>query len=161
LQLNGETIGTYDIDHAHGKQLVGWWKVPYTPGELKAIAYDEAGNVIATDVQRSFGDAARIRLQADKTMLVADGTDLIFVEIGMEDADGNPVANATNRVHVQVEGAGRLVGLDNGDSTDYDQYKGLSRRLFSGKLMAIIAAKLEPGEIRIEVSSDGIETASL
>ena len=28
LQLNGKTIGTYDIDHAEGTQLSGWWKVP-------------------------------------------------------------------------------------------------------------------------------------
>lgn len=159
LQLNGRSIGTFDIDHAHGKQLVGWWKVPYEEGELKAIAYDEQGNVIATDVQRSFKDAASIRLQADKTELTADGTDLIFVEIGADDAAGHPVQNANNRVNVNVTGAGRLLGLDNGDSTDYDQYKGLSRRLFSGKLMAIIGATNEEGPIRIEVTSEGLESA--
>lgn len=32
-------------------------------------------------------------------------------------------------------GAGRLIGLDNGDSTDYEQYKGISRRMFCGKLL--------------------------
>ena len=161
LRLNGKTIGTHAIDHARGAQLVGWWKVPYEPGELKAIAYDEAGSVIATAVRRSFGDAKRIKLRADKTAMTADGTDLIFVEIGMEDERGNPVENATNRVRVDVTGAGRLVGLDNGDSTDYDQYKGVSRRLFGGKLMAIVAATLEPGPIRIDVSSVGMEAVSL
>ncbi len=161
LQFNGSMVGTYDIDHAHGKQLVGWWKLPYAPGELKAIAYDEAGQVIATDTVRSFGDAAKLRLQPDKTVLTANGTDVIYVEIGMEDADGNPVANANNRVLVEVSGAGRLIGLDNGDSTDYDPYKGLSRRLFSGKLMAIIGATLEPGEIRVDVSSRGIASGSV
>lgn len=158
LQCNGETIGTFDIDHEHGKQLVGWWKVPYKKGELKAIAYDEDGNIIATDVRRSFSDPASISLRPDKTRLQADGEDLIFIEISMKDKVGNPVENATNRVEVQVTGAGRLVGLDNGDSTDYDSFKGTSRRLFSGKLMAIIAAKLEPGDIHVEVSSEGLPT---
>jgi beta-galactosidase len=158
LQLNGVTIGTHNIDHESGKDLVGWWKIPYEKGELKAIAYDEKGNVIATDVKRSFGDAKNISLQADKETLHANGTDLIFVEISMEDKNGNPVENANNRVHVKVTGAGRLLGLDNGDSTDYDQYKGTSRRLFSGKLMAIIAATLEPGDIEMEVSSEGLES---
>ncbi|HHU82412.1 MAG TPA: DUF4982 domain-containing protein, partial [Firmicutes bacterium] len=156
LQHNGVTIGTFDIDHKHGDQLVGWWKIPYKEGELKAIAYDEHGRVIATAVRRSFKDPARIRLQADKKQVYADGTDLIFVEITMEDEGGNPVENASNRVRVEVTGAGRLIGLDNGDSTDYDQYKGVSRRLFNGKLMAIIGATLEPGKIRIEVSSKGL-----
>ncbi|MDC3416897.1 glycoside hydrolase family 2 TIM barrel-domain containing protein [Aquibacillus salsiterrae] len=161
LQLNGETVGTFDIDHEHGEDLVGWWKVPYQPGELKAIAYDEAGNVIATDVRKSFGDATKVRLNADRDKITANGTDLIFVEITVDDEDGNPVENATNRVDVEVTGAGRLLGLDNGDSTDYDQYKGKSRRLFSGKLMAIIGATLEPGQVKIEVTSKGLESETL
>ncbi|MGG1518658.1 glycoside hydrolase family 2 TIM barrel-domain containing protein [Paenibacillus oryzisoli] len=156
LQLNGVTVGTFDIDHRHGSQLVGWWKLPYEPGELKALAYDEAGRVIATAVQHSFGDAHEIRLTPDKAGLVADGEDLMFVEIAMADRDGNPVENATNRVQVEVTGAGRLLGLDNGDSTDYDAYKGVSRRLFSGKLMALIGARLEPGTVRVEVTSEGL-----
>ncbi|WP_199619576.1 glycoside hydrolase family 2 TIM barrel-domain containing protein [Paenibacillus alkalitolerans] len=158
LQFNGTTIGTHDIDREHGTQLVGWWKIPYTEGEIKAVAYDESGNVIATDVRRSFGDAKKIRLHADRKVMTADGTDLIFVEIGMEDGDGNPVENANNRVRVEVTGEGRLLGLDNGDSTDFDPYKGVSRRLFSGKLMAIIGATLTPGKIRIEASSEGMQT---
>ena len=102
---------------------------------------------------RRLDDPARIRLKADKKEIQANGTDLIFVEISMEDAAGNPVENAVNRVEVRVSGAGRLVGLDNGDSTDYDSYKGTSRRLFSGRLLAIIAARLELGEVVLDVSS--------
>ncbi|RIX52652.1 DUF4982 domain-containing protein [Paenibacillus nanensis] len=161
LLLNGVSVGTHLIDHERGAQLVGWWKLPYEPGELKAIAYDEAGSVIATDVRRSFGDAKRIRLHADKETMTADGADLIFVEIGMVDAAGNPVDNANNRVRVEVTGAGRLLGLDNGDSTDYDPYKGHSRRLFSGKLMAIIGATLQPGDIQVKVTSEGLAPESL
>jgi len=161
LQLNGETIGTFDIDHQNGTQLVGWWKVPYVPGVLKAIAYDEDGRVIATTERRTFGDAHRIRLRPDKYRLRADGIDLIFVEIYVEDAAGNVVENASNRMEITVTGAGRLIGLDNGDSTDFDQYKGLSRRLFNGKLMAIIGAKLEPGTIRIEVASKRLGTETM
>lgn len=157
LQANGVTVGTHDIDHEHGTQLVGWWQIPYEAGEIKAIAYDETGKIIATDVKRSFGEVKRIGLHPDKEKLTANGVDLIFAEITMEDELGNPVENAYNRVHVRVTGAGRLLGLDNGDSTDYDQYKGLSKRLFSGKLMAIIGATLAPGKIRMEVSSKGLE----
>jgi beta-galactosidase len=158
LQFNGETVGTHDIDHAHGTQLVGWWKLPYAEGELKAVAYNEAGEVIATEVKKSFKDAKQICLNPDTNTIVANGTDLIFIEVTMKDENGNPVENANNRVQVEVTGAGRLIGLDNGDSTDYDQYKGKSRRLFSGKLMAVIGATLDPGKIKLEVSSNGLDT---
>ena len=161
LFFNGESMGVREIDHVRGKQISGRWKIPYRRGVLKAVAYDENGSIIATDTQSSFGDAARIVLKPDKTVMNADGLDMIFVEISMADSEGIPVANANNRVEVTVTGAGRLVGLDNGDSTDYDQYKGTSRRLFSGKLLAMVASKQEPGQVRLRVSSPGLETAEL
>ena len=60
-----------------------------------------------------------------------------------------------------MEGAGRLIGLDNGDSTDYDSYKGTVRKLFQGKLLAMIAAKTIPGEIRVTVEDAWTATASM
>lgn len=158
LFFNEKSLGTFDIDHEKGHELTGNWQIPYAKGTLKAVAYDEKGNVIAVDTKSSFKDAAKLVLTSDKTELIADGRDLIFVEISMVDENEVPVENANNRVEVSVSGAGRLVGLDNGDSTDFDQYKGTSRRLFSGKLLAVIAAKLEPGEINLEVSSPQIKT---
>ncbi len=163
LFVNGASCGTYDIDHENGKQLLGHWQISYVPGEITAVAYDENGEEIARDTEHSFGDPARIVLMPESTTMKADGSDLIFVEIGTVDADGYPVKNATNRVHVSVEGAGRLVGLDNGDSTDFDNYKATSRRLFSGKLLAVIAATKEPGEIVVRAASVGLpeETVTL
>lgn len=161
LQLNGVTVGTRNIDFRHGAEFVGWWKIPYQEGELKAIAYDENGNIIAMDVKRTFRDAKRIRLNPDKEVMTADGRDLVFVEITAVDENGIEVENASNRVFVNVTGAGRLIGLDNGDSTDFDQYKGLSRRMFNGKLMAIIAATLEPGSVTVEVTSKGLEGSKI
>lgn len=161
LFFNEESLGVYEIDHKNGKQLCGTWKLPYKPGTIKAVAYDENDNIIATDSKSSYGDPAEIILKPDKTSLHADGRDLIFIEISMADQKGVPVDNANNRVEVEVSGAGRLIGLDNGDSTDYDQYKGTSRRLFSGKLLAIVAAKTEPGDIKVRVSSTGLPAQEL
>ena len=63
----------------------------------------------------------------------------------MEDQEGYPVENTTNRVRITVTGANRLLGLDNGDSTDFVWY---IPRLFSGKLLAILGSTLEPGTIQ-------------
>lgn len=161
LFFNENSLGTYDIDHKYGTKLCGHWQLPFEEGTLKAVAYDELGTIIATDTRTSFGDAATIKLTPDKTTLLANSEDLIFVEISMEDCQGNPVENANNRVTVEVSGAGRLIGLDNGDSTDYDQYKGISRRLFSGKLLAVIASTLTPGEITMKVSSETLQPKTL
>lgn len=161
LFFNGDSQGKQFIDHKNGKSLQGHWKLPYSKGELKVVATDEAGNIIATDVQKSFSDPVKVTVTTDKTSFSDDINDLIFAEISVVDADGTPVANARNRINVRVEGAGRLVGLDNGDSTDYEEYKGTSRKLFSGKLLAIIAPNGNPGEIRVLVSSDGLESCNI
>ncbi len=161
LFVNGVSHGTYEIDHEKGTQLLGHWQIPYVPGEITAVAYDENGTEVARDNEHSFGDPARLVLKPEKTVMQADGRDLLFVEIGAVDKDGYPVKNATNRIHVSVEGAGRLVGLDNGDSTDFDQYKATSRRMFSGKLLAVIAAMKEPGEIVVKVTSVGLLEAAV
>lgn len=156
LFYNGDSLGSCEIDHAHGKQLTGNYKISYGKGELKALAYDENGQVIAEDVKCSFGDAARLMIEPDKTEVLADGEDLIYLEISALDENGVFCANANNRVNVCVDGEGRLMGLDNGDSTDYDQYKGTSRRLFSGKLLAVIASSGKEGKITVTITSPGL-----
>ncbi len=161
LFLNDKKIAEKNIDHSCGTELTLDTAVEYVPGELVAIAYNEEGMEIARDVQRSFGDTAEIRLHPEKNEIKADGVDLIFVEIAAYDKKGTFVANANNRIFVNVSGAGRLVGLDNGDSTDYEQYKGTSRRLFSGKLVAVIAAKMEAGDINIRVTSPALPDSEL
>lgn len=161
LYFNGEKIAEQSFDRKTCKQLTLDTQLEYSRGELLAIAYDDNGNELCKDVISSFTDAAQLRLTPNKTELSANGCDIIFVDISAFDKDGTFVANANNRVTVSVSGAGRLIGLDNGDSTDYDQYKGVSRRLFSGKLLAMIGAKNTGGDIKVRVISAGLPDAEL
>ena len=161
LFLNGQSCGAFDIDHRHGTQLVGHWQLPYTPGTLLACAYDEAGREVARDCRRSFGEAAALQLQTDRDSLKGDGRDMAFFSITVQDADGNPVENAVDRVRVQVSGAGYLAGLDNGDSTDADGYKTDNRRLFSGKLMAAVVSDGTAGNVTVTVEGAGLAPAAL
>ncbi len=156
LFFNGKSMGKEAHDPVHGQKLVYTWQIPYGPGELKAIGYDEQGRVIAQDVESSFGDVVEIRQQPDKMILAADGQDLVFIEVNGLDSEGNSVKNANNQVSVSVSGEGRLVGIDNGDSTDYAEFKGNSKRLFHGKLLLIIASTQQAGDIQITIESDGL-----
>ena len=161
LYFNDELVGSFTYDHEQGMKISEFWQVPYAPGILTAIAYDENGNEVARDEVRSFSDPARILLEPETNSITADGRDLLFLDISTVDENGVLVANARNRMSITVTGAGRLVGLDNGDSTDYEQYKCTSRRLFSGRLLAIIAATAESGEINVTVTSPGLPTETL
>ena len=161
LLLNGASLGRKAVDRHDPERCWPRWQVPFAPGELRARAYDGAGTLIAEACRSTPGDSARIVLTAEDGELLADGEDMTFVTVSMADERGLPVENACDRVRVSVTGAGRLLGLDNGDSTDREGYKTTTRRLFSGKLLAIVGAGTEPGTARITVSSPGKEDAAL
>lgn len=161
LFLNGESLGVKAVDLLDPEKCWPVWQVAFAAGELKAVAYDAEGAVLAEDIRFTPGDTERIVLQADRPALTATGSDLAFVTISAEDAQGRPVENACDRVHVSVMGQGMLMGVDNGDSTDRDGYKTTTRRLFSGKLLAVIGDIGEAGTVHIEVASPGKATAVL
>lgn len=142
LFLNDESLGTKELDG----RFVADYRVSYRPGALRAVAYDELGTVIAEEWRRSFGDVERLRLHSEIY------GQLVFVTITAADREGNPVENANCRIRVSVED-GTLLGLDNGDATDYDQYKTDSRRLFSGKLLAIVKSQ-EGKALRVTAALD-------
>ena len=127
LFFEGQSLGRVEL----GERYIADWSVTYKPGELTVLAYDEAGAVVAKDSRRSFGDTATLKLDTEVY------GKLHFVTISAEDTAGNAVENAADRIHVRVTD-GELLGLDNGDSSDFEQYKCDNRRLFNGKLLAIV-----------------------
>ncbi len=161
LFFNGKSLGRKNISMKNDMNLTSDFSIPYEKGILKALAYDENGAIIAQCTRSSFSDPASIALSADKTVLKANGLDLAFVEISVNDKDGNPVDNALNRMFIHVKGEGRLLGLDNGDSTNFDSYKGNTMRLFSGKLLAVIASTETEGTICVTVESEELPCRTL
>lgn len=157
LWVNGVSQGRRSLTGTH----LAAWQAEYHRGELRAAAYDEEGSAIAWDVQRSFGDGAALALYCEKKEIAADGEDLAFITVTVLDREGNEVKNANDRVTVTVGGSGQLLGLDNGDSTDTESYKTSCRRLFSGKLLAVVAGGGGDGPVTVEVSAPGLAGARL
>ncbi|MDR2570439.1 MAG: DUF4982 domain-containing protein [Oscillospiraceae bacterium] len=164
LFLNDVSLGRQALD---GK-LIADWQVAFVPGELRAVAYGADGHVVAAEMtRRSFGDVSELVCEGE---LIGE---LLFVTISAVDKDGNPVENANNRAIVTVEN-GTLIGLDNGDATDYEQYQGVDNRyLFNGKLLAIVKpdpsktafvnAKIDETDIpvrKIELTLNGFEVSA-
>lgn len=154
LFVNGKSCGKQTPD-----EYTVAWQIPYEKGEIVAVGYTSDGKKLEA-VRRSFGDSAKIVIEAEKTEIKADGEDILPIVISTVDKDGNPVDNARDRVHITVEN-GRLVGFDNGDSSDYDPYKCTSRRLFSGKAVAYIAAPTEAGDVKVSVYSADLPEESV
>lgn len=161
LFLNGKSLGIQEMRLAESEDMRAHFIVPFEAGELSAKGYDKNGNIIAEDKVVTCGDPVEVALESDKDAIFADGRDIAFVEIFVKDKNGIDVGNARNRIKVEVSGAARLVGLDNGDSTDYDSYKGNNRRLFGGKLLAMVQSTFEVGDICVKAVSEGLQGAEI
>lgn len=163
LYLNGKSLGRKKISHGagSGRDVIADYQVLYEEGVLEAVALDEEGKEVTRQSRHSFGDSYRLVIIPENTEVWADGREMLFLQIGAQDVNGNTVENACDRVTVEVSGAGRLVGLDNGDSTDFDSYKGVSRRLFNGKLLAMIQAGFTAGDVQVRVSAEGLQPAEI
>lgn len=158
LYLDGKLIGEKPTTEKEAFRAV--FSVPFTPGELKAVGVD-GDKEVETKVLRSAGTAAKIKLIADRTQLLANGQDLSFVELQIVDAQGNVLPNATNFVTFKVEGAGTIAGVGNADLKDIDPYVSDTRKAWKGKAQIIIKSKKQNGDIRLKVSADGLPDAVL
>jgi beta-galactosidase len=132
------------------------WEVPYTPGTLTAVAFTGGQTVASTEV-RTAGAPARVVLVPDRTTLHADGEDLAFVTVRIEDAEGNLVPDAENVVRFAVEGAGRVAAVDNGNPASLEPFQARERKAFSGLALLVVRSNRGvSGSIRVRAESAGL-----
>jgi beta-galactosidase len=115
LLLNGRSLGRKKMprkSHLH-------WTVPYEPGTLMARGY-EGGRVMAEEKVETTGVPAAIQLTPDRTTIHADGEDLSIVTVAVTDAQGRVVPVADNLVSFDIRGAGKIIGVGNGDPSSHE-----------------------------------------
>lgn len=156
LFLNGKSLGRKEMQ-ANGHLE---WVVDYAPGEISAHGF-RRGKVVASKIIKTSGPPAQLRLFTDRQSLVADNTDVACVTVQIIDAENNPVPTADPMLAFRVAGAGKLIGLGNGDPKDQTCDKDNRRRAFNGFCLALIQSAREPGTVALEVTSEGFPPAVL
>ncbi|HET6386354.1 MAG TPA: beta-galactosidase GalA [Armatimonadota bacterium] len=152
LFLNGKSQGAKTMPRNGHLE----WTVDYAPGTLMARGYNN-GKLAATDIVQTTGAPAALRLKTGRTVLAADGEDLIPVEVDVLDSKGRIVPTADNHVTFSVTGAGHVAGVGNGNPSDHDPDKASYRNAFNGKCMVIVGAGEKPGAILLRASSPGLK----
>ncbi|PTY07115.1 beta-galactosidase [Opitutaceae bacterium EW11] len=139
-----------------------WRGVRYAPGTLSAKGYDTAGKVVAETQIETTGEATHILLTPDRTTINADGEDVAVFTVAALDAQGRTVPLAQNKVDFTLEGAGKIIGVGNGDPNCHEpdvyiaSQARWSRSLFNGLAQIIVQSTRSAGEIRLNAASDGL-----
>jgi len=156
LLLNGESLGAKDVK----KDSHLAWIVKYAPGAIEARGWKD-GKQTMTAKRETTGSAAKLVMNADRREVSADGEDVAFFSVEVQDAQGRAVPVTDNQVTFKLSGEGKLIGTGNGDPTNQEPDKGASRKAFCGLCMAIAQSTKAAGQITVEATSHGLAPASV
>ncbi|MGA7723462.1 MAG: sugar-binding domain-containing protein [Ignavibacteriaceae bacterium] len=155
LFINGKSFGTKKSDPANS---CFWWYVPYETGEVKAIA-KSADNKTLTSTLQEVSDPVKIILKPDVEKLKANNEDVAIVEVQLLDKNNNRALLSNNLINFQITGEGSIIGVDNGDTSDLENYKLPERHASSGRCIVIIRTTGTSGSIRLTAKSQGLPDA--
>jgi beta-galactosidase len=158
LYLNNKLIGEQATTSE--QQFKATFAVPYSSGQLKAVGVDNGKEMESTMLKTS-GDAAKIKLVADRKEILANGQDLSYITVEITDKDGIVQPNAANRIHFKIDGPGIIAGVDNADMKDTDPYTGNTRKAWKGRALVVIKSTHDTGNIKLTVTSPILEETAI
>ena len=157
LILNGKLISVKPVD----KYEMAEWTVPYQPGKLEAVGYDN-GKEVSRFIVETTGIPVRLELIADRSALAGDGHDAMPVTVRALDAKGRAVPTANISVTFEVTGPGEIIGLGNGDPNSHEAEKGNQRKLFNGLAQVIVQSHFDgTGSLVLKARSAGLKPAEI
>ncbi|MGH7941166.1 MAG: beta-galactosidase GalA [Limisphaerales bacterium] len=155
LFVNGASQGRQNLNiQGH----VEWDNVPYAPGMIRAVGYNN-GEAAITNTIVTTGAPAAVALVPDRNTILADGRDVSVVTVEILDAQGNVVPTASNLVTFTV-GNGSIIGVGNGDPSSHEADKASRRSVFNGLAEVIVQSTTQPGALVLTAASSGLLSAS-
>ena len=162
-----EKVRLYLNDKLIGEQLTGrdqefkaTFSVPYAPGTLKAVGL-RADQAVAESVLTTAGNAAGLRVTADRTKVQADGQDLSFLVVEAVDAEGHLQPHEDREAAFSISGPGVIAAVGNGDGQDNASYQGDRRKLFEGRAIVVVRTSRQTGPITITATAPGLGNGSV
>lgn len=171
LFVNGKSQGRVRKDKSSrlDRYRLRWNNVKYEPGEIRVVTYNQYGDKIGEDVKRTAGEPAQMKFSVEtpdhepiacmvegctdehNVLLNADGNDLAFITVSLQDKDGNECPLADDELTFEVSGAGTFKAACNGDATSLEPFTQSQMKLFSGKLVVIVQSSKQKGDIILKV----------
>jgi beta-galactosidase len=155
LFLNGASLGRKKTERYRHLE----WKVRYAPGKLVAKGWTKGVEMVAE--RETTGEPVAVRVSADRTALMADGADVAVVKVETVDAEGRSVPIASHQIKFSLSGAGKLIGVGNGDPSCHEPDKANTRSLFNGLAQALVQTTATAGTIELKAEAAGLKPATL
>ena len=164
LWVSNEGLDHYDEGAPNTKKnMILWPNVPYEPGRLVAVGYNQGREVCRHQIETT-GRAVRLVVEPETPAdWRADGMDLQYLRVWAVDSRGRRVYDATPDVTFRVEGAATLYSIDNADHyTDQLFLSSIDHKLMHrGFIQGILRSSRTPGTVNVTVSAPGFRAVKL
>lgn len=159
LVLNSKSLGKKAMPRNGHLQ----WATTYEPGKLEARGWKE-GKLLLTVVETT-GIPYRIKLSTARKSLCANGESVAVVNVSVFDKEGREVPNASNLIHFDLKGRGKILGVGNGDPSSHEADQcgagRWQRRLFNGHCQVIVQGGDQAGTLTLQASAEGVTSDSV
>lgn len=112
LLINGQSVERKKVGET--KKYITIFDTTYHAGKVEVIAYSD-GKECGRDEILTASDEVVIAAKADRTQIPADGSDIAYIDICMQDASGILNPNADKAVSISLDGPGEIMGYGSAD----------------------------------------------
>ena len=159
LYLDSRLIGEKPAGVANDCMAV--FTLPYAPGILRATGIDENGNEVEEVAIATSGAPAALRLTPDKTVMSADGQDLVYVVAEVIDSEGRVVPDAAMPVEFSVSGNAVIKTAGSADLSDTSDYASSSAATWKGRAMVILKSTDKSGKVTLTAKSPRLKSSTV
>jgi beta-galactosidase len=140
-----------------------YWSVVYAPGAIEARGMKQ-GKVVLTVRRETTGAASQLALIPSRTAIRSNGEDVSSIAVEVRDSQGRLIPTASNYVQFSLTGAGKIIGIGNGDPSCREADRpasptSASRSAFSGQCMVFVQATKQAGTIELRATGEGLASA--
>ena len=128
LFLNGKSLGKKTLNADASSRN---WPVPYAPGEIKAVARNEKGKTVATDVLNTAGAPAKIILSSNRKKISDDWDGVCEITALVTDENGILVPTANESISFKTSGPGVIAAVDSAGNASHEPFQASEHHAFS------------------------------
>ena len=158
LFINEKSLGKRKLSDFRNRVIT--LDIPFENGTLKAIARNN-GRDVASYQLKTTGTPSTITAYCDVSVIKADRQDLTRLYLNITDDSGNTVYSAENEITCTVSGPARLIGMEDANPRNTEDYKDNKQKAFHGKLLIYIQSLDKSGRVVVSLTSPGLKGASV
>ena len=158
LFLNGKSLGKKPTSRS--TKFMATWQVPYQPGILRAAGFSGKKKV-AESLLHSAGDPVMIKMSADRDQIKADGQDLSYITVELNDKNGIRNPKAEDLVSFSIEGPGTIIAVGNANPVSLESFTLPQRKAWHGRCLVVIKSTSEGGKIILKASAGNLKPAEI